>query len=237
VNPNRTMRARVAGPTLAFLALAGVLEAPAAAAAVPAAKSTRTAKSGLQMPADVFRQHIRTIALLPVVVPSARGGPSELRERYDSLYVKELADGGVHAITAQAWDIARQAVIDSAGPAIDAGTGKPDLAKARAVVKETQRRVAGRFGQFEAVLSSRIWRSPKGWILHVEIHDLSGDLLYMGDGVIVKVLPRSGAKGEPVGAPPLATTPRQDARAVAGARGPLSKALVPPHGVRARPAE
>lgn len=234
MNPNRTMLARAALAALVFLSLAGVFEAPAAAAA-PAAKSVRTAKSGLQMPADVFRRDIRAIALRPVVVPSARGGRSELRERYDSLYVKELAHGGVHGITARAWDVAQRAVIDSTGPAIDAATGKPDPAKEQMIARRTQRAVAARFGQFEAVLSSWIWRSAKGWMLHVEIRDLSDDLLYyVGDGVIAKAPPRSGVKS--AGPPSLATTPGQDARAVESALGPLLRALVPPHGVRSRPA-
>lgn len=239
--------ARAAGAALAF-AFLGMLAAPpstagpapaagpAFAASAPESKgAAASAKQGLQIPAGEFRERIRAVVLMPVMVPPVPGSPGNLRERYDSLLVEQLGAAGIRGITAQAWDIARQAVIDSAGPAVDKKTGKPDLEKARAIVMETRRRISGRFGRFDALLAPTIWRSGEIWSLHVEIRDPEERNLYVGNGEIVRILPRASGKGTPRAPAPLATTPERDAQAVKSALGPLVKALSTTRGGRAEP--
>jgi hypothetical protein len=217
--------ARAACTALAFVCL-GTAGAPAGAAA---------AREGLQIPVGEFRQKVRAVALMPVVVPPVPEGPDRLRDRYDSLLVEQLGAAGIRAITAQAWSIARQAVIDSAGPGVDAETGKPDPEKSRAIVTETRRRVAGRFGAFDAMLSSSIQRSDGGWTLHLEIRDPEERTLYVGGAEIIRIRPRASGGGAGASPAPLVTTPERDARAVKKALLPLTKALMPPRLRRAEP--
>jgi hypothetical protein len=217
--------ARAACAALAFVCL-GTAAAPAGAAAP---------REGLQIPAAEFRQQIHTVALMPVMVPPVPGGRERLRERYDSLLVEHLGAAGIRGITARAWSIARQAVIDSVGPAVDEKTGKPDLARARDIVTETRRRIGSRFGRFDAVLSSTIQRSDRGWSLHLEIRDPGDRTLYIGSGEIVRDLRRASGQGEGAPTAPLTTTPERDARAVKSALSKLTKALAPTPARRPEP--
>lgn len=196
---------------------------PGAAAAGPAGKGAPAGKprAGLQIPGKEFRARVRTVALVPLFFSRIPADAPALKARYDSLLAGGLKGAGIRAIPGRVWTDEKRGVTDSAGIAVDRKSGRPDLKKADAIVAETKRRVAQRHGGFDAILYPSVRRAASGWFLHVDIVSPRDALLYQSDGEILRVQPPANA---PKQLPPydsFATNPSRDARAVAGALGPL----------------